>query len=226
LVPLSVMLPAVLFASAAAADSAAPVDPGAGGACIDPALKADFDAKRAKRSAKERLVQKTNRHELGLRGGQYVSDMFDASPIVGASYTYHLTEDFAVEASAAYTRIASAGGPELERTFSVLGQRDRSEYLFATDLVWAPLHGKLQSGSGIVHFDVFFAAGAGVVDSELSSGVAGNGGLGFMFFVGRALAIRFDLRDYIYRQQLLSRKIIVNDIAATVGLSVLLPFTE
>jgi len=196
------------------------------GACVDETVKADLDAKRRRRSAKERLIQKTNRHELGVRGGQYVSDIFDSTWVVGGLYAYHLTEDFAVEASGSYTRITSQGGPELERIFSVLGGQKRSSLLFFSNLVWAPLHAKMQTGSSIVHFDVEVTAGAGVVDSALSSGIAGNGGLGFMFLLGRAVALRIDLRDYVYRQELLTRRMIVNDVAITGGVSMLLPFAE
>jgi outer membrane beta-barrel protein len=194
--------------------------------CLDPDVKADLDAKRRIRSVRDRLVQKTNRHELVLRGGHYVSDMFDATWVAGGAYSFHLTEDFAVEASAGWTRITSTGGPELERTFDVLEGRDRRALLFATNLVFSPLHAKLQSGASIVHFDVSVTLGAGVVDSDLSSGVAANAGIGFGFFVGRAMTIRLDVRNYLYRQQLLARKQLVSDLAATVGLGLLLPFTE
>jgi outer membrane beta-barrel protein len=196
------------------------------GTCVDPAIKADLDAKRRRRSVKERLVQKTNRHELGLRGGQYVSDLFDATSVVGAFYTYHLTEDFAVEASGALTKVTSTGEPELERVFSVLGDPNRRAMLFFANLEWAPLHAKLQAGGSLVHFDVYLTGGAGVVDSVLSSGIAGDGGLGFMVFLGRAMALRFEVRDHVYRQQLLSRKLVVNDVTATAGLSVMLPLRE
>jgi len=196
------------------------------GSCVDPNIKADLDAKRRRRSVKERLVQKTNRHELGVRGGQYVSDLFDATSVLGAFYAYHLTEDFSVEASGAWTRVTSTGEPELERVFSVLGDPNRRALLFFANLEWAPLHAKMQAGASLVHFDVYTTVGAGVVDSVLSSGVAGDGGLGFMVFLGRAMALRFEVRDHLYRQQLLTRKLVVNDVAATVGLSVLLPFTE
>jgi outer membrane beta-barrel protein len=196
------------------------------GSCVDQQVKADLDAKRRRRSARDRLVGKTNRHELGVRGGQYASDLFDATPVVGAFYSYHLTEDFAVEASGSYTRITSTGAPELERIFSVLGDPNRRALLFFANLEWAPLHAKMQTGSSVFHFDVYLTAGAGVVDSVLSSGVAGNGGLGFMFFLGRAVALRLEVRDHVYRQQLLTRKLVVNDVTATAGVSLLLPFAE
>ena len=220
---LTIALVGALVFSGARLAAAAPDEPGA---CIDQDIKADLDAKRRRRSVRERLVQKTNRHELTARGGQYVSDIFDATWVAGGAYTYHLTEDFAVEASGSYTRIVSAGGPELERTFKVLEGRPRAAMLFATNLVFVPLYAKLQTGSSVVHFDVFVTAGAGVVDSVLSSGVAGNAGFGFAFFLGRAAAVRIDVRDYVYRQQLLSQKVLVNDVAATLGLSLFLPLGE
>jgi outer membrane beta-barrel protein len=215
---------AVALASVVAAPRAHAAAPEDTAVCLDQDVKADLDAKRRKRSVKERLVQKTNRHELVLRGGDYVSDMFDATWVVGAAYAFHLTEDFAVEASGSWTRLVTASGGELERTFKLLENRERRALLFATNLIFSPLHAKLQAGSSIVHFDVSVTAGAGVVDSVLSSGVAANAGVGFAFFVGQATTIRIDLRDYVHRQQLLQSKETVNDLAATIGVGVLLPF--
>jgi outer membrane beta-barrel protein len=216
----------LLLALPAAARAAGPDDQQDAAVCLDPDVKADLDAKRRTRSVRDRLVQKTNRHELVVRGGHYVSDMFDATWVAGGAYSYHLTEDFAVEASAGWTHITSTGGPELERTFSVLEGRDRRALLFATNLVFSPLHAKMQSGASIVHFDVSVTLGAGVVDSALSSGVMGNAGIGFAFFLGKAVTLRLDLRDYVYRQQLLDRKELVSDLAATIGFGLLLPFQE
>ncbi|HEY0710665.1 MAG TPA: outer membrane beta-barrel domain-containing protein [Polyangia bacterium] len=221
----SFALLAALLASVTsrAAHAAAPEDTAV---CLDEDVRADLDAKRRRRSVKERLVQTTNRHELVVRGGHYVSDLFDATWVAGGAYSYHLTEDFAVEASAAWTRLETAAGAQLERRFALLEGRERRSLLFASNLVYAPIHAKLQAGAALVHFDIAFTAGAGVVDSALSSGIAGNAGIGFSFFVGRAMTVRLDIRDYIYRQQLLTEKLLVNDIAATLGVGVLFPFVE
>ena len=195
-------------------------------ACIDENVKADLFAKRKRRDVRERLFLQTNRHELTFLGGYYVSDLFDATYILGGAYAYHMTEDFAVEASGAWTHLTSAGGPELERTFSLLAGKSRRELLFDADLVWDPAHGKLRLGGSIRHFDVYVAAGAGVVDSVLSSDIAGNGGLGLKFFLGRAMAVRIDVRDHVYRQQLLTRKEWVNDVTTMLGFSLFLPVVE
>jgi outer membrane beta-barrel protein len=200
-----------------------------GDACIDEDIKADLFAKRKMRTTRERLFQQTNRHELTVQGGYYVSDLFDGTYVYGGAYTYHMTEDLAVEASGSYTRISSSGGPELERTFSVLEGKPRRQLGFDADLVWVPAHAKMRLGGGISHLDLYLAAGGGIVDSVLSSDLAANAGLGMKFFLdswGHLLAIRVDVRDHLFRQQLLAQKELVNDLTATLGLSVYLPVTE
>jgi outer membrane beta-barrel protein len=195
-------------------------------ACIDENIRADLFAKRKMRTTRDRLFQQTNRHELTLQGGYYVSDLFDGTYTYGAAYTYHMTEDLAVEASGGYTRLTSSGSPELERMFTLLGQGPRRQLTFDADLVWVPAHAKMRLGGSITHLDLYVVAGGGVVDSVLSSDLAGNGGLGLKFFLGRAVAVRVDVRDHVFRQQLLANKVIVNDLTVTLGFSLYLPVGE
>jgi outer membrane beta-barrel protein len=217
-----------------------------GDPCIDEDVKADLFAKRKQRTSRDRLFQQTNRHELTVRTGYYASDTFDGVVytrqatlpswlgsvplytfgIFALSYSYHMTEDFAVEATAAVTQLTSRGGPELERTFAVLEGRPRTQLMFDADLVYSLAHAKMRFGGSITHFDFFVAAGGGVVDSVVSSGIAGNGGFGLKFFLGRAFAFRLDLRDHVFQQQLLSERFVVNDVTATLGLSIFLPIRE
>jgi outer membrane beta-barrel protein len=197
-----------------------------GDACIDETIKADLFAKRRMRGTRDRLFQQTNRHEFVVRGGYYVSDLLDGTYVLGGAYAYHMTEDLALEASGAYTRLASSAGSELERAFVLLQNKSRRALLFDADLVWAPAHGKMRVGGSIIHFDPFLVAGGGVVDSVLASDIAGNAGFGLKFFVGKAVAIRLDLRDHVYRQQLLARKVLVNDLTTMLGVSLFLPLGE
>ncbi len=219
--PMSLPAPAL-----PAPEAAPPPDANKGDACIDENVKADLFAKRKQRTSRDRLFQQTNRHELTVQGGYYVSDLFDGTYTFGGAYTYHMTEDLGVEASAGYTRLTSSGGPELERTFAVLQGKPRRQLTFDANLVWAPAHAKMRLGGSITHFDLYLVAGAGVVDSVLSQDIAGNGGFGLKFFGRRAFAVRLDVRDHVYRQQLLSQVMWVNDLTATVGLSLFLPVTE
>ena len=209
--------------------SAGGAEPSQSSACIDENIKADLFAKRRMRTTRDRLFQQTNRHELTVQGGYYVSDLFDGTFTYGGAYTYHMTEDLAVEASGSYTRISSSGGPELERTFAVLQGKPRRQLGFDADLVWVPAHAKMRLGGGISHLDLYLALGGGVVDSVLSSDLAGNGGFGLKFFLdswSHALALRVDVRDHVFREQLLAEKELVNDLTVTLGVSLYLPLEE
>ena len=213
-----------------------------GDACIDEDVKADLFAKRKQRTSRDRLFQQTNRHELTVRTGYYASDTFDGvvyarQAKVGSvplytfgvfafAYAYHMTEDFAVEATAGVTQLTSRGGPELERTFAVLENKPRRQLMFDAVLEYSLAHAKMRFGGSISHFDFILAAGGGVVDSVVSSGIAGTGGFGLKFFLGKAFAFRLDLRDHVFQQQLLAEKLVVNDISATIGLSLFLPMRE
>ena len=84
----------------------------------------------------------------------------------------------------------------------------------------------MRLGGSITHFDFYLAAGGGLVDSVISQDIAGNAGFGLKFFLGHIFAIRFDVRDHVYRQQLLSQVMVVNDLTTTVGVSMYVPFTE
>ena len=49
-------------------------------------------------------------------------------------------------------------------------------------------------------------------------------GLGFKFFGGEWFAFRIDIRDQVLQQEVLGESTISNNIAATLGLSVFIPW--
>ena len=193
--------------------------------CIDEKEKARLIAKKRGRRASEREFVKQARHELTFQGGYYVSDLLDGTFVVGGAYTYHITEDIGVEASFGWSRVRSSIAQRLEqdRAVTVLPKEDRV-FLIFTDLVWSPIHGKFRLfADSIVHFDIYGAAGVGVIDNSTSFGAAGQLGLGARVWLSPSWAIRLDVRDQLYRQQILSNNQFVQDISLTLGVSVFLP---
>jgi outer membrane beta-barrel protein len=197
----------------------------AGADCVDPVEKAKLIAKKRGRRADERDFVKQARHELTVQGGYYVSDLLDGTFIVGAAYTYHMTEDAGIEASFGYSQVRSSVAAELERNkgVMVLPKEDRVYHVF-TDLVWSPVHGKLRVfADSIVHFDIHGAVGVGIIDNATSLGVAGQFGVGTKIFLSKSWAIRLDVRDQLYKQQILDVRQYVQDFSLTLGVSVFLP---
>ena len=193
--------------------------------CIDAEIADRLSIKRKRRGAVDRLFIKQARHELTVAGGYYASDLFSATYVTGVSYTFHMTEDTAVEFGVSMTHENADIIRALEDSRGNILDDDFARVLFGSSvLLWTPMYGKLRMGGHIMRFDIHLDAGVGVVESGTSRGAAGIGGIGFKLFMGKALAFRIDARDHVFRQELLDERFLVNDVSVTAGISVFLPF--
>jgi outer membrane beta-barrel protein len=193
--------------------------------CIDQEIADRLAIKRKRRGAVDRLFVKQGRHELSIGGGYYASDLLSGTYIAGGSYTYHMTDETAVEFAGWWTHANADIVRALEDKRGVVLTDTYAQMIFAESLlVWSPVYGKLRLGGTIVHFDLHADAGVGVIDSKTSRGAAGVVGFGIRLFSGQAVAFRIDARNRTFRQDLLDERFLVNDSAVTLGLSVFLPF--
>jgi outer membrane beta-barrel protein len=213
-----------LAACAGKPKTTAPSEPRTTQICIDQEIADRLALKRKKRGAVDRLFVKQQRHELTIRGGYYSSDLFSGTWVAGGSYTYHMTEQTAVEFGAAYTHANADVIRAIEDQRGEVLADDYARVWFGESLlVWAPVYGKMRFGGKIVHFDIHLDAGVGVVDSATSRGAAGVAGFGMQLFMGTAMSFRIDARNHTFRQELLDEHFLVNDAQVTAGLSLYLP---
>ena len=209
----------------AARDDEAEKPPGSTAACIDQEIADRLAIKRKRRGAVDRLFIKQGRHELTVGGGYYASDLLSGTYLLGGSYTYHMTDETAVEFAGWWTHANADLIRAIEDKRGVVIADTYARMIFAESLlVWSPVYGKLRLGGSIVHFDLHTDIGVGVIDSKTSRGAAGVLGFGIRMFVGQAVAFRIDARNRTFRQELLDERFLVNDSAVTAGLSVFLPF--
>lgn len=196
--------------------------------CVDEELKQELVGGRHYRGVQERLFTKAFRHEISAVGGYYAADLYSSNWVVGGMYTFHFSEDLALEASFQYTRFRSAVTDSYERRYPQIQLEEatnRPGLLYFGHLVWSFAYGKLRwLGSGISRFDFNIAIGAGVTDDSTSLGITGSAGLGTKWYFGKWFAIRMDIRDHILSQQLVGEQHLVNDIVVTAGFSVFIPF--
>jgi outer membrane beta-barrel protein len=199
--------------------------PGATAMCIDQEIADRLAIKRKRRGAVDRLFVKQGRHEVTGGGGYYASDLLSGTYIVGGSYTYHMTDQTAVEFAGWWTHANADIIRALEDDRGTVITDTYARQIFAESLlVWSPVYGKLRLGGSIVHFDLHADVGVGVIDSNTSRGAAGVVGFGIKLFMGQAVAFRVDARNRTFRQELLDERFLVNDSAVTASLSVFLPF--
>jgi len=194
------------------------------GGCIDKEIADRLAVKRKRRGAVDRLFVKQARHEFSMIGGYYVSDLFSSTYALGGAYTYHMTESTAVELSYAFTHsnadliraIEDGRGEVIADVFAAV-------HFAESLLVLTPVYGKLRLGGTIMRFDIHTDLGVGVVSSQTSRGASGVAGIGLKLFIGKAVALRLDARDHVFRQELLDESFLVNDVSLTMGLSLFLP---
>src|ERR1700733_1691109 len=115
LIALLVLVPALAHAEDAAnlkdADAPAPKKDDAKAAvqqrttemCIDQEIADRLAIKRKRRGAVDRLFVKQGRHEISIMGGYYASDLLSGTYIYGGAYTYHMTDETAVEFAGWFT---------------------------------------------------------------------------------------------------------------------------
>lgn len=194
--------------------------------CIDEDIRDELNARRRYRGVQKRLFQKAGRHELSALGGLYASDMLSSSYLLGGAYTFHFTEDLGLEASFGYTRATSSLVRIVEQDTSFTALRlDTPVYIYEGHLLWSLAYGKVRwFAGGVSRFDLFMAFGGGVTDNQSAQGLTGSFGLGFKLFFTSWFALRVDARDQLLQQELLGRSEIVNNLAATLGVSAFLPF--
>lgn len=209
----------------AEADTSAADELGTTEMCIDQAIAEKLAVKRKRRGAVDRLFVKQARHELTASGGYYASDLFSGTYVLGGSYTYHMTDQTAVEFGGGWTHANADVIRAIEDQRGEVLADDFARVLFAESaLLWSPVYGKLRLGGSIAHYDIHLDLGVGVVDSLTSRGAMGVAGLGVKIFAGNAVAFRLDARNRVFRQELLDERFLVNDASVTLGLSLFLPF--
>lgn len=193
--------------------------------CIDQAIAEKLAVKRRRRGAVDRLFVKQSRHEMTATGGYYASDLFSGTWVVGGAYTYHMTDQTAVEFGGGMTHANADVIRAIEDERGEVLADDFARVLYAESaLLWSPVYGKLRLGGSIAHYDIHLDLGVGVVDSLTSRGAMGVAGLGIKLFAGKAVAFRIDARNRVFRQELLDERFLVNDASVTLGFSLFLPF--
>lgn len=196
--------------------------------CVDEELKEELVGGRHYRGVQDRLFTKAFRHELSAMGGYYAADLYSSNWVAGGAYTFHFSEDLALEASVQFTRFRTAVTDTYERRYPQIQVEDRTDKpgrLYFGHVVWSFAYGKLRwMGGGISRFDFNFALGAGVTDDSTARGITGSAGLGSKLYFGKWFALRMDLRDHVLREALVGEEHLVNDVIVTIGASVFVPF--
>ena len=150
-------------------------------------------------------------------------DAFWSKYVVGATATYHFTETIGLALRGGYAFTSVSGSAQIcppnepcrSPTKEELDGKGPGQIkvITALDFEWAPLYGKISLlAEGFAHFNLYLIAGptaiqyhapkdGNVAGSDAKWAIGGEAGLGMRFIFNRWMALRFELRDAIYREK-------------------------
>ena len=192
----------VLFTSAAARADEPP-------ATTPEAIERYWREKREVGVVQKRLFEKAGKVEVAVFAGWIPNDAFTYYVPVGARGTYFFTESWGLELLFDYNLHIDTRLKELlhDQDAAVRAQiRDRQELRLALSAVWVPFYGKIAfQNKKIGHFDAYLLGGLGTVRTGASEiGLSpsfrpeGNLGLGFRFHFTPMIAVKLEVRDFVY----------------------------
>jgi outer membrane beta-barrel protein len=226
---------------AVAADAPAPVDDDLNKEAEASEAQAAVDGSTGKtlqeriRAVSRRTFLKADRFELTPGFGFSTNDPFFRAWAVGARGAYHFSEEFALD-------FGGAGSvfQEQQDIFRVLNvdpddlAADVKDKLAATSLLayvdagvtFSPFYGKVALASELVgHFDVFVSGGlAAIFDTAPELVHPGlELGIGGRLYLNRFLALRADVRNYLYPANSAGNLVLGNLLLLNFGVAIYFP---
>ncbi len=163
------------------------------------------------------------RFELAPTFGLSFRDAFWSKYVLGATATYHFTETLGLALRGGYAITSISGSAQIcppgeacrKPTVEELDGKGPGQIklIAGLDVEWAPLYGKISLlAEGFAHFNLYLIGGPVAVQyrapkdanqpgSDSAWALGGEAGLGMRFVFNRWMALRFELRDMIYREK-------------------------
>ncbi|HEX6272554.1 MAG TPA: outer membrane beta-barrel domain-containing protein [Polyangiaceae bacterium] len=232
---------------------------------IDPAACPNLDMeKEAARKFNEPLyaVQqifalRVRRFELNPYWGISLNDQFVSHPAPGLAFNYYITNVLAIGVNGAYYEpfnVDQDFNAEVRRAARVAVPLTEYQWAAALNFQYVPAYGKFAGfGDFIFHYDAYVVGGVGAISTrpipvidpdnrnfQFDTKLSMNVGIGLRVFLNRWFAAMFELRDYIYPEQLESLEESsnpadpstwygdtkwTNNVQAQLGVSIFIPFS-
>ncbi|MCL2012662.1 MAG: outer membrane beta-barrel domain-containing protein [Cystobacterineae bacterium] len=165
-------------------------------------------------------------------------DAFFKKYVLGGLIAYHFTEELGIAFRGGYALSSISGSTQVcEPTGCRKPTRQQLEasraygnirFMGDLELQWAPVYGKISlSAEAFLPFKLYVFIGPGMVSygpkGQLKHSFGGTAGLGFRFVATRFLAVRMELRDFLYQESNGNERFVRNQLMFDFGLSFFFP---
>ena len=161
----------------------------------------------------------TEDFELGFFGGMYSTEDFGTNSVIGATFAYHLTEDFFFQLAAGETETQPSSVERLG-FFDILNDDERTLQYYNLSLGYNILPGEaLVTSSWAFYTAFYFIGGIGNTHFAGQDNFTINFGAGFRFVATDWMALHVDMRDHIFDLDILGEEQTTHNLELTMGLT-------
>lgn len=160
----------------------------------------------------------TENWEIGAFGGVMNVDNFGTEPVYGLRMAYHVTESFFVEGQYAKTELGETSFERLSGGAPLFVDRDMTYYNLS--LGWNVFPGEsFVGGRWAFKGGLYLIGGVGATDFAGDNRFTWNAGVGYRFIATDWLALHVDVRDHVFKSDLLGEDETYQNIEFSGGLS-------
>jgi outer membrane beta-barrel protein len=158
--------------------------------------------------------------EIGIYGGVLGIQDFGSNPVVGASLTYHVTEDFFLEADYGRSKGDKTSFEKLSGAAELLTAEDRKYSYYSVSVGWNVLPGEVFIGSHYAfNSALYLIGGIGGTKFAGDSAFTANFGVGYRLLLTDWFAWHIDARDYLFERNIFGESERSNNLELRTGVS-------
>ncbi|MCI0505510.1 MAG: outer membrane beta-barrel domain-containing protein [Gammaproteobacteria bacterium] len=161
----------------------------------------------------------TEDFEVGFFGGLYSTEDFGTNSVIGATFSYHVTEDFFFQLAAGETETQKSSVERLG-FFDILNDDERTLQYYNLSLGYNILPGEAFMTSNWAFYTAFyFIAGIGNTHFAAQDNFTINFGAGFRFIATDWMAFHVDMRDHIFDLDILGEEQTTHNLEMSLGIT-------
>ncbi len=142
--------------------------------------------------------------EIGVLAGVMSVEDFGSNSLFGVRLAYHVTEDLFVEGSFARTKLGRTSFERLSGGAELLTDDERDMTYYDVSVGYNLFPGESFLGSGVAFKGgLYLIAGAGSSEFGGDDRFTVSGGFGYRLIATDWLALRLDVRDHVFKSDLL-----------------------
>lgn len=156
--------------------------------------------------------------EVQVFWGQYSVEDFGVSSVLGVTLSYHISEDFFVEAIYGQSKVQSSSA-EILGGFDLV--EDDGLTYYNASVAWNIMPGEtFMWRNTAFNSSLYLITGYGITDFVGEKQSTINFGMGYRLVLWDWLAFRLDFRDHLFRHELFVQEKLVNNFEMRTGVSV------